>query len=106
MWLKKLFDWTPRDIGYWEKIHQKGLKSFIVWYGLVISGGLLFVIFGILTIFEWLRHTWGIPISRSGYILLGGQLIFTAVVCLVAGIINSLITWGVEERQYKKYTGK
>ena len=54
--LKKLFDWTPRDIAYWEKVHQAGLKRFIRWYGIFISGGLLFLVFGLVTVFIWLRQ--------------------------------------------------
>jgi hypothetical protein len=101
--IKKLFDWTPRDIAYWEKIRQKGLRRFIGWYGVVITGGLLFLVFGLLTFYGYLRQVWGTQITSASWIFLAGQLIFVAVVCLVGGIINSLITWVVEERLYRKY---
>jgi hypothetical protein len=101
--LKKLFDWTPRDIAYWEKIHQKGLGKFIVWYGVIISGGLLFLVFGLVTFFIWLRQTSGILFTPTSLIFLLGQLIIVGLVCLVGGIINSLITWAVEDRLYRKY---
>jgi hypothetical protein len=103
MMIKKLFDWTPRDIAYWEKIHQKGLGKFIVWYGLFISSGLLFLVFGLVTFFIWLRQTSGIQITSMSLIFLLGQLIIVALVCLVGGIINSLITWVVEDKLYRKY---
>lgn len=103
--IKKLFDWTPRDIAYWEKIHQKGLRKFIGWYGVIISSGLLFLVFGLITFFIWLRQTSGIQITSMSLIFLLGQLIIVALMCLVGGIINSLITWAVEDRLYRKYKG-
>jgi sensor histidine kinase YesM len=105
MMIKKLFDWTPRDIAYWEKIHQKGLRKFISWYGVIISSGLLFLVFGLITFLIWLRQTSGIQITSMSLIFLLGQLIIVALMCLVGGIINSLITWVVEDRLYRKYKG-
>jgi tetrahydromethanopterin S-methyltransferase subunit E len=101
--IKKLFDWTPRDIAYWEKVRQKGLRRFIGWYGVVITGGLLFLVFGLLTFFGYLRQVWGTQITSTGWIHIVGKLIFVALVCLVGGIINSLITWVAEEQLYRKY---
>jgi hypothetical protein len=101
--LKKLFDWTPRDIAYWEKIRQKGLLNFIAWYGVVITGGLLFLVFVLVTIFYWLRQASGSPITSTKLVFLFGQMVFVAFVCLVGGVINSMITWVVEERLYRKY---
>jgi sensor histidine kinase YesM len=105
MMIKKLFDWTPRDIAYWEKIHQKGLRKFISWYGVIVSSGLLFLVFGLITFLIWLRQTSGIQITSMSLIFLLGQLIIVALMCLVGGIINSLITWVVEDRLYRKYKG-
>jgi sensor histidine kinase YesM len=105
MMIKKLFDWTPRDIAYWEKIHQKGLRKFISWYGVIISSGLLFLVFGLITFLIWLRQTSGIQITSMSLIFLLGQLIIVALMCLVGGIITSLITWVVEDRLYRKYKG-
>lgn len=104
--IKKLFDWTPRDIAYWEKIRQKGLRYFIGWYGIVITGGLLFLVFGLVTFFIWLRQVLGAQISPTSLIFLVVQLIFVALVCLAGGIVNSLITWAVEERLYRKYKAR
>ena len=101
--IKKLFDWTPRDISYWEKVRQKGLRKFIGWYGLVISGGLLFLVFGLVTFFGWIGQVYGTQVTPMSWIFLVSQLIFVALVCLVAGLINSLVTWVVEERLYRKY---
>jgi hypothetical protein len=104
--LKKLFDWTPRDIAYWEKIQQKGLWKFIGWYGVVISSGLLFLIFGLITLIIWLRQVFSTQLTATSLLFLFWQLIFVALVCLLGGVINSLITWVVEERQYQKYKAK
>jgi hypothetical protein len=101
--LKRLFDWTPRDISYWEKIRQKGLVNFILWYGILITGGGLFILFGLVTIFFWLRQTWNKQLTTSSMYFLLGELLFVALVCLLGGIINSLITWVVENRLYLKY---
>ncbi len=104
--IKKLFDWTPKDIAYWEKIRQKGLGRFITGYGLVITGGVLFVVFGLVTLFSWLRATLGTPVTTYSVIFLVGRLVFIALVCLVAGVVNSLITWVVEEKLYHKYKNR
>lgn len=104
--IKKLFDWTPRDIASWENIHQKGLSKFIAWYGVVISGGLLFIVFGLVTVFIWIRQTSGLLITQMSLIFLLVQLVIVAVVCLLGGIVNSLITWVVENRLYFKYKSR
>ena len=104
--IKKLFDWTPRDIAYWEKVHQKGLKKFIGWYGLFISGGLLFLVFGLVTVFIWIRQISDKQITPMNFLFLLGQLIIVALVCLAGGLINSLITWLVEDKLYLKYKAK
>jgi hypothetical protein len=101
--IQKLFDWTPRDIAYWEKLRQKGLWKFIGWYGVVISGSLMFLVFGLVTFFIWLSQVAGAQITPASWIFLAGQLIFVALVCLLGGLINSLITWVVEERLYRKH---
>jgi hypothetical protein len=101
--IKKLFDWTPRDIAYWEKIRGRGLGKFILWYGMLITGGGLFIVFGLVTFFLWLRQVWGMRITSASLIFLLGQLVFVALVCLVGGIINSLVTWVVENRLYRNY---
>jgi len=101
--IKKLFDWTPSDIAYWERIRQKGLGRFILLYGLLISGGGLFLIFGLIFLLSWLRKAVGSPITSVTIIFVAGQLFFTALVCLAGGVVNSLLTWVVEERLYKKY---
>jgi hypothetical protein len=100
---KKWFDWTPRDVAYWENLRQKGLRRFILWNGIVITGGLLFLVFGIITTIIWFRQTSAFLLTPLSWAFLAGQLIFVALVCLVFGIINSLITWTVEERLYRKY---
>ena len=102
--LKRLFDWTPRDIAYWEKIRQDGLGRFVLRYGLVITGGLLFLIFGLITVFIWIRQAAGYPFTLTSLLFLLWQLLVVALVCEVAGLVNSLVTWVVEERLYRKYT--
>ena len=104
--IKKLFDWTPRDIAYWEKVQRKGFGNFILIYGVVVTGGLLFLIFGLTTFFSWFRKTAGLPITTTGLIFLAGQLAFVALVCLIFGVINSLLTWVVEQRLYLKYKAR
>jgi hypothetical protein len=45
-------------------------------------------------------------ITGMHWIFLAVQLIFVALVCLIAGITNGLITWVVEERLYRKYAAR
>jgi membrane protease YdiL (CAAX protease family) len=104
--VKKLFDWTPRDIAYWEKIRQKGFLYFVGWYGVIITGGLLFLVFGLVTLFNWIRQVSSTQITQLSWAFLGVQLIFVVLVYLVAGIAISLITWVVEERLYRKYKAR
>ncbi len=104
--IKRLFDWTPRDIAYWEKIRQQGTLKFTAWYGVGITGGVLFAVFGLITLAIWLIHSWGKPVTASTVVFVVGQLVFTAVVCLLGGLINGLVTWVVEERLYKKYKNR
>lgn len=73
-------------------------------YGVVITGGILFFIFGLITLFGRLRQMVGESITSMGLIFLLGQLLFVGLVCLIAGVVNSLITWVVEERLYRKYS--
>jgi len=92
--VKKLFDWTPSDIAAWERIRQKGLWRFSLWYGLGFSG-ILFLLMGAVTILFWFKE----PTSIGGLFF---QLAFTAGVCLLGGLIASLTTWWMEERIYQK----
>jgi hypothetical protein len=101
--LKKWFDWTPSDLAYWEKLRQKGLGRFILKNGVILTGGLLFLVFGLITVIIWFMQVNAFPLTPLSWAFLAGQLIFVALVCLIFGIINSLITWAVEERLYRKY---
>jgi hypothetical protein len=96
--IKKLFNWTPRDIAYWEKLRSQGLGHFIVWYGVLISGGSLFILASIVSLIIWIWQY-----HAASLVYLGFLLFFAALVCLFFGVINSLITWFVEERLYIKY---
>ena len=106
--LKRWFDWTPRDIAAWERIRARGLRHFIAWYGLGVSGGILFLIpgggaliSGCKAFFEFPAAGRGDWMARLAYLAL--NLLFIAVFCLAVGVINSLVTWVVEERLYRKY---
>jgi len=93
--LKKLFDWTPRDTADWEKIRSRGLLRFILVYGLGLFGGILFVLLGgAATLLRWHKAQTENLIS---------ELIVIALICLLGGLVNSLVTWFVEERLYEKY---
>jgi hypothetical protein len=101
--IKRLFDWTPRDIAYWENLRQKGITRFIIWYGMAASGGFFFVVFAIVTLINWLRQLGGVRFNHNQVVYLLMQLALVAIVSLVAGVINSLITWWVEDKLYRKY---
>lgn len=59
--------------------------------------------FGLITLILWLRQVAGTQLTQTSWIFLVGQLIFVALVSLLGGIVNSLITWWVEERLYRQY---
>jgi thiol:disulfide interchange protein len=93
--LKKLFDWTPRDVADWEKIRSKGLLRFVLGYGLVLFGGIMFIVLGATaTLIRW---------NRAQAASLISELVIIAVICLSGGLVNSLVTWAVEEKLYQKY---
>jgi hypothetical protein len=100
---KKLFDWTPGDIAYWEKVQERGLWKFILRYGMAITGSLLFFVLGLITLFGWLRQMAGVPITQNGWMVLLVQLVSVALVSVMVGVANSLITWLVEQILYRKY---
>jgi hypothetical protein len=94
--VKKLFDWTPSDIAAWERIRQRGLWHFVQWYGLAFSG-IMFIVMGTVTFFTWTQT----PASLASLLF---QLVFVAIVCLLGGLITSLVTWWMEESIYRKIT--
>jgi hypothetical protein len=100
--LKKWFDWTPRDVAQWEAIRQRGLGRFLLWYSALFAGG-LFALLGGAALILWLVQTVGKGVTGARLTYLGVQLLFLALVCLAGGLVNSLITWVVEERLYPKY---
>jgi hypothetical protein len=92
--LKKWFDWTPSDIAAWEKIRARGLGNFLLWYSGIFSGGLFVILSGV-TLFNWLR-------TPGSVAALGLELAFVAVGCILGGLLNSRLTWWLEESIYRK----
>jgi len=104
---KHFFNWTPQDTAQWEAIRRKGLLHFVLWYGIVIFGGILFVILGGLAVLAWIKAylqepAAGTAATGAQLAFLGLELLFIAVACLIAGMLNSLLTWAMEEAFYRK----
>jgi hypothetical protein len=92
---KKFFNWTPQDVADWEKIRSKGLLRFILGYGLILFGGVMFVLIaGTVAVLAWDKTNATISIRL---------MILIAVICLLGGLVNSLITWVMEEKLYAKF---
>ena len=92
---KKFFNWTPQDVADWEKIRSTGLLRFIFSYGLMLFGGILFVLLaGATALLVWRK-------SQAPNLI--PELVAIALICLLGGLVNSLITWWVEERMYRKF---
>jgi hypothetical protein len=98
--LKKLFDWTPSDIAQWEKIRQKGLRHFILWYGVQLFGGGLFILLGAAALLVRTQTFMETHILNIAGLAL--ELLFVAAICLLGGVVNSLLTWAMEENIYRK----
>jgi len=96
--LKKLFEWTPRDVADWEKIRSRGLRRFVLHYGMLLFGGILFVLLGGAVIL--------FALDKTHVASLLPQLVVIALICAAGGLLNSLLTWTVEERMYRKYKQK
>ena len=92
--LKKWFDWTPNDIAAWERIRAKGVWRFVLWYGVGLFGGGLSILLGGVTLFRWIQS----PVSLAGLAL---ELALVASLCLLGGVLNSLLTWWLEESIYR-----
>jgi hypothetical protein len=80
-------------------------RRFILRYE-VITAGLFFILFGLVTFIFWLRQVSGGPVTSTKVVFLVGQLLIVALISLVAGLVNALITWVVEERLYRKYKAR
>jgi len=102
--LKKYFDWTPSDIAEWEKLRAKGLGRFVVWYGIKLFAGWLFLIVAAGVVFFWARAA--LQTRSTNFPGLALELLFAAAVCLVGGLIAALSTWALEENIYRKIKGE
>ncbi len=106
--IKKLFDWTPRDIATWERLRRRGLGHFALYYGLLATGGGLFAALGAGTLLLGsirLVQT-GAAFNPSAMLFLGMKLLAVLVICLPAGALNAVLTWTVEESLYRKFTAR
>jgi len=95
--IKKLFDWTPRDVLAWENMRQKGWWHFVLCYGVITFGMILFILTGGITFITWVLA----PVS---FLSLLFQLAFVGSVCLLGGLITGLLTWWMEDGIYQKIT--
>ena len=100
--LKKYFDWTPRDVAQWETIRKKGFWRFTLWYGL-FSGGIIFVIPGVWALIDWVMDLLSGRAATNSLSFLALKLLIIAVICVLAGIVNALATWVMEERIYQTH---
>ena len=98
--LKRFFDWTPADVAAWEKLRARGLRHFVLWYGIQLFAGLLFLFLGgaalLLRVKDVFEHQ---AASIIGLVL---ELLFIAIACLLGGLIAGLATWALEEHIYRK----
>jgi len=74
---------------------------------MVITGGILFVLIGGVSAFTWvkgfLEDQAANPIPLDSPIAFWGlELAFIAAVCLLGGVLSSLLTWAMEEAVYRK----
>ena len=91
----RFFNWTAQDVTDWEKVREKGLGRFILRYGLMLFSGVLFILLaGTVLLFAF---------NQSHAASMMPELIFIALACLLGGLVNSLITWWMEEKLYKKF---
>ena len=51
--IKKLFDWTARDVLAWEKIREQGFWRFVLCYGVITFGMILFILTGGIAFITW-----------------------------------------------------
>jgi hypothetical protein len=98
--LKRFFDWTPADVAAWEKLRARGPRRFVLWYGVQLFAGLLFLFLGGTVLLLWVKDVFEHQAaSISGLVL---ELLLIALACLLGGLITGTATWLVEERIYLK----
>ena len=98
--LKKYFDWTPSDVEKWEELRSKGLGRFVLWYGIKLFAGWLFVLVGAGVLLFWIKAS--LETHSANFAVLLVQLLFAALVCLLGGLITALSTWALEEGIYQR----
>ena len=98
--LKKYFDWTPSDVEKWEELRANGLGHFVLWYGIKLFAGWLFALVGAGVLFFWIKTS--IQEHSVNLASLALQLAFTAVVCLLGGLVTGLSTWALEDGIYQR----
>ena len=94
-WTERFFNWTPQDVVDWEKIREKGLRHFILRYGMMLSSGIFIIlVIGSVILLGW---------NKSHAASLIPELIVIGLICLIGGLVNGLLTWAVEEKMYRKF---
>ena len=101
--LRKYFDWTPSDIAEWEKLRAKGLGRFVLWYGIKLFAGWLFLLVAAGVLFFWIKAA--LQTHSANFTALMLQLLLAAAACLAGGLITALSTWALEESIYRKIKG-
>jgi hypothetical protein len=75
----------------WERIRQRGKWRFVVLRGVVAFGGLLFILWSVISYGAGFRFQF---------------LAMHVVVSLLAGLVMGLLAWHRTERAYRRQTGR
>jgi len=101
--IKKWFDWTERDIAAWEKLRLSGFWRFMLWYGIGLTGGGLFLLLGVVSLLIWRGNFLPKGVAAGpGFAFLLLRIAFLAGLSLLGGLVNGIVTWVMEEAIYRR----
>jgi hypothetical protein len=97
---KKFFNWTPEDAAAWERLRQRGVWRFVLWYGAGMLGGGLFLLGCVVILIAWPRQ------GAADLTFVGVTVAALLVGCAMFGAMAGWATWAMEEAVYRRYLSR
>jgi len=90
--MKDHFELEGRNLEKWRRMRARGRTFFILVWGVLFWGGLMFLAMGL-----------GYPLATKGAdALTGSWLLVNAVGWVVGGLLFGVITWHFNEKSFQK----
>jgi hypothetical protein len=101
---------TPRQLARWERERSKGPRHFILYRGLFMFGGYMWVMLTLSSFFQTRRLKYimdQMPGSHSAFIpvhFFFQLLVPTTAICIGGGVVFGAVVWRLAEWQYRRNT--